>query len=303
MGTVASELKLEREKRKIPLSQIAAETHISLRHLQSLEEGRFRDLPGGMYNRAFLKAYCDFLNLDSKPVMQRYEAEIAPVSDKPLKSKSRVSPQSRSLKISPVLIWGFMLLISATGLFFSRRWITAIFSPYFSHTPASSARYEAPQTAPAKQLETAPVSPAPVPMSPVAETPAAGAAELPQALPSSDVSATPAITQPEGGPNTPVQPPATSTEPSALRLEISATEQCWVSVDQDGSPAVRKVMAPGEVQSFGASQSIQLILGNAGGVRLKINGKPARQLGKPGEVVKFLINQENLQDLINQAAG
>jgi cytoskeleton protein RodZ len=291
MGTFASDLKSEREKRKVSLSQIAAETRISLRHLQSLEEGRYKDLPGGMYNRAFLKAYCDFLSLDSREMIQRFEAEISPVSDKPPKSKSRLPPQSRSFRISPVLIWALMLLISATGLFFSRRWITAMFSPYFSHTPPSSSRYESVQQPAPRPPQTVPAAPAPVQTG------------LPQELEPSEVSATPASTQPEGGSDISPTQPATVTETSALRLEINATEECWVSVNRDGSSAVRKVMEPGEVQSVGASRSLELILGNAAGVRLKINGKPAKPLGKRGEVVKFLINQENLQDFIDQSAG
>jgi hypothetical protein len=38
-------------------------------------------------------------------------------------------------------------------------------------------------------------------------------------------------------------------------------------------------------------------------VRLKINGKPAKSLGRSGEVVRILINEKNLQDLLDQTAG
>ena len=66
MNSLASELKAARERRNVVLSQIAEETRIGLRHLESLEEGRYSDLPGGIYNRAFIKAYCEFLNLDAQ---------------------------------------------------------------------------------------------------------------------------------------------------------------------------------------------------------------------------------------------
>ena len=48
MGSVASDLKVERERRKITLAQIAAESRISRHFLESLEEGRFSELPGGL---------------------------------------------------------------------------------------------------------------------------------------------------------------------------------------------------------------------------------------------------------------
>ena len=62
-------------------------------------------------------------------------------------------------------------------------------------------------------------------------------------------------------------------------------------------------MDPGEVQRLYAAEQFFIIAGNAGGVQLKINGKPAKSLGKPGEVVKILINEKNLQDYLDQTAG
>jgi cytoskeletal protein RodZ len=132
MESVASYLKSAREKQNISLAQMAADTKISQHYLESLEEGRYMDLPGGMYNRAFLRAYCERFNLNQQEVLNRYEAEISPPLDRLMKSKVHIPKEDRSLNLSPVLIWSFMLLISATGLFFSRKWIADVFSPYFS---------------------------------------------------------------------------------------------------------------------------------------------------------------------------
>jgi cytoskeleton protein RodZ len=309
MGTFATELKSEREKRKISLAHIAAETRISLHHLESLEEGRFGDLPGGMYNRAFLKAYCETLNLNNlQEIMQRYEDELFPESDKALKSKVHIPQKTSSFRISPLLIWGMMLLISAVGLFFSRRWITAIFSPYFSHTPVSTARYETvkPQaTPPASSTIAAPgVEPAaqiPAPPESAISDPALPAAQGPSLPSGPPVPESPSQTS--AGLNAATSPPATPIATRSLRIEINATEQCWVSIDRDGSPAFRKIMEPGELQVLVAAEKFQIVLGNAGGVRLKINGKPAKPLGKPGAVVKVLIDGNNLQDFLDQATG
>jgi cytoskeleton protein RodZ len=159
MASVASELKAEREKRNIPLAQIAADTRISLRYLESLEEGRYGDLPGGIYNRAFVKAYCEILNLDQQEIMRRYDAEMSPPSEKQAKSSKHL-PEMRSSRLSPVLIWSLMLLISASGVFFSRKWISNIFSPYFSHAPVNNVR-SVPPTPPAPSV-TQPSAPASV---------------------------------------------------------------------------------------------------------------------------------------------
>jgi cytoskeleton protein RodZ len=307
MGSIASELKSERQKRKISLAQIAAETRISLRYLESLEEGRYGDLPGGMYNRAFMKAYCEFLNLDFPEIMQRYEAELSPALEKPPRTKVHIPQQNSSFRVSPVVIWGVMLLITGTGLFFSRKWITAIFSPYFSHVPVAEVRYQPvqPVSAVPKTKDTAP--PAAASSASTSGSPETIAPEPAGPLPVPSKESTIAAGSMPIDPGTAQSAPVPSNMPvvsdKALRLEIKASEKCWISVNRDGSPVVRKVMEPGEIQTFNATEKLEIILGNAGGVHLMLNGKPAKQLGKPGEVVKVLIDEKSLQDIQDQTAG
>ena len=105
MGSLAADLKTEREKRNTSLAQIAADTRISLHYLESLEEGRYGDLPGGMYNRAFLRAYCESLSLNQPEIMQRYEVEVAAPMDKLPKPRVHIPQTSSSLRLNPVLIW------------------------------------------------------------------------------------------------------------------------------------------------------------------------------------------------------
>jgi cytoskeletal protein RodZ len=64
MSNFGDRLRREREKRKISLDDIATATKISKRHLIELEEERFKDLPGGIFNKGFVRAYAKFLELD-----------------------------------------------------------------------------------------------------------------------------------------------------------------------------------------------------------------------------------------------
>lgn len=297
MESVASYLKSAREKQNVSLAQMAADTKISLHYLESLEEGRYKDLPGGMYNRAFLRAYCERFNLNQQEVLNRYEAEISPPPDRLIKSKVHLPKKDRSLNPSPVLIWSFMLLISATGLFFSRKWIADVFSPYFYRrsivapseiakppTPAASIQLQAPLASPPTAAETSP------------DMVSANSAVSPGVpAPDSLIHSSPS------DPNAPGT--ADSSRQAPLRLEIGISEQCWVSIDRDGIPAVRRLMDPGEIQSIEAKEQVFLIVGNAGGVQLKINGKPARSLGRSGEVVRIRIDEKNLRELLDPSAG
>jgi cytoskeletal protein RodZ len=293
MESIASELKAQRESRNISLSQIAADTHISLHYLQSLEEGRFNDLPGGMYNRAFLRAYCEILDLDQSAMLQRYESEVLPYSNKPAKTKS---PISSSIKIPPIVRWSLMLLISATSIFLSRKWIFPVFSPYFSGSPGMQDHYIPPsRPTPA---------PAPLPSPSNAITTTQNPILVENGRPNSSESQ-------ESPETNKVQTANLATEPSsvaksiapAFQLEVIGKEKCWISINRDGTSVFSRTIQPGEVQSFNAEQKLFIIVGNAGGVNLKINGKLAKPLGKPGEVIKVLINETTLPDLIDRSTG
>jgi len=286
MNSLASELKAARERRNVPLSQIAEETRIGLRHFQSLEEGRYSDLPGGIYNRAFIKAYCEALNLDAQDILQKYETEISPHPEKIAKPQQHFPRQKPFWGSTPVFAWSLMLIFSAIGLFFSRNWISSVFSPYFSNSPSSALRREAasdPATRPALVEQTSALISAPV----------ANTVEIPVE----------SATEPQTEGASLQASISTSDSGSSLRIEFEVTEKCWISVDSDGGRVVRRVLEPGEAQTFNAAQQFFIVIGNAGGVHLRINGRPAKPLGKPGEVVKMLINSKNLPDLINQTTG
>jgi len=256
MGTISSELKAHRERRKISLKQISADTRISLRHLQSLEEGRFDDLPGGMYNRAFIRAYCEALGIDQAKMLRRYEAEVLP---RPAPPADRSVPPSHSVKIHPVIIWSLVFIISATGIFLKRKLIADIFSPYFSNTNDSRSNN------------------LPIP-SDLKENSSGIAVETAHALQSS------------------VNTPMPLTPP--FSLEVAVKEECWIEVTQDDRIVFSKLLAPGETQTFTANRELKLVVGNAGGIDMKINGRSVKPLGKTGEVVRPVFNETTLQDII-----
>ena len=63
-------LRQERERRGIALSSVADRTKIAPNLLVALERGDLIRLPGGLYRRAFLRAYADAVGLDPTEVLQ-----------------------------------------------------------------------------------------------------------------------------------------------------------------------------------------------------------------------------------------
>ena len=72
MPSFGEKLKQEREKRKITLEQISVSTKIGTRMLQALEEDKFNQLPGGIFNKGFVRAYSRFVGLDEDQTVADY---------------------------------------------------------------------------------------------------------------------------------------------------------------------------------------------------------------------------------------
>ncbi|MCL5292042.1 MAG: DUF4115 domain-containing protein [Actinobacteria bacterium] len=84
--------------------------------------------------------------------------------------------------------------------------------------------------------------------------------------------------------------PSTSTtaKPVGVNLTVKATsdEGCWVSVSADGQQVFEGIIQKGQEQQFKANKAMTLIVGNAGGVSVKRDGKDIGPLGEKGAVVQ-----------------
>ncbi len=70
-------LRKQRESMGISLWEAQEGTKIAMHYLSSMEEGNFRDIPGGQfYLKGFLKNYADFIGLDG-PAVVRYYQELS----------------------------------------------------------------------------------------------------------------------------------------------------------------------------------------------------------------------------------
>jgi cytoskeletal protein RodZ len=95
MGIFGQRLKREREMRGVSLDEIAQATKIGTRSLRALEDEDFDRLPGGIFNKGFVRAYTRFLGMDEEQAVADYlvasgleappqeaaEAEASPASD------------------------------------------------------------------------------------------------------------------------------------------------------------------------------------------------------------------------------
>ena len=78
--TVGARLREAREKRGVSLRQIANTTRISVMSLEALERSDLTRLPGGIFTRAFIRAYAQEVGLDPDRTIQDFIAELPPDS-------------------------------------------------------------------------------------------------------------------------------------------------------------------------------------------------------------------------------
>ena len=70
-------LRAARERRRLSIDHIAAETRIPKRHLETIEAGDFADLPSRTYAIGFARSYARAVGLDEREIADRVREEMA----------------------------------------------------------------------------------------------------------------------------------------------------------------------------------------------------------------------------------
>lgn len=95
---------------------------------------------------------------------------------------------------------------------------------------------------------------------------------------------TPAVRQAE-----PVPPSAVAREADPLvSLLLEFDEDSWTKLDASGQTLFVGTLRRGQVKKFEARGGFRLSLGNAGGVRVTVDGRALESLGRAGQVVRDL---------------
>lgn len=71
-ATIGEQLRLAREELHIPLREVSDQTRIQVRYLEAIETNAFDRLPGGIFNRSFVKAYAKYVGLDEREAVESY---------------------------------------------------------------------------------------------------------------------------------------------------------------------------------------------------------------------------------------
>lgn len=123
-ATIGEQLRLAREGRGIPLREISDQTRISMHYLEAIETNDYKRLPGGIFNRSFVKAYARYVGYDEKEAIEGYTrymrdsgGSAEDVITTPLHSKVYTdAPATRSPFLTVFLAIVILAILTAVAL-------------------------------------------------------------------------------------------------------------------------------------------------------------------------------------------
>lgn len=273
MATFGESLRRERELRGTTLPELSNATKISLRYLRAIENNQFERLPGGIFNRGFVRAVARYLRLDESHWVGEY---VRAAHEEP-GIVARYAPPTANSSSSRVGVWSLAVLVAGFGI-----------SAYIVHEIRAQRAAEAAQSA---EVQASQDEGRTAELQPVANE-GLHPSENPQPVTPPVItisSPSPAPSQSIGTPGAPAQ-----LEAGGLRLQVDVMEDTWLSIRVDGESAYSGIMRPGESRTFSGESHIELSTGNASAVVLTLNGETLAPLGNPGEVKRITLTAKDL---------
>jgi cytoskeleton protein RodZ len=309
MADLGLRLKREREARNISLEEIASSTKIVRRYLEALEADHFELLPGGFFIKGIIRTYARTLGLDEDEVLSRYRAAgilgEAPPSRRPPAPPVPAPPPPRTISSPPTSLGAAPSPAPAPP--------PPVLPAETAAPPGASALFESASVPSRKKrlirglVITAAIAllialllllwsawrpkPAPEPLAgsslPALETPEAASG------PPSSAAA----------PQEPAPQPAAREEWTGVTMEIVFEAETWMQVYADGLLKIDGLFPPGTKATAQADTELLIHVGNAGGLRFLLNGRPGKPLGRVGAVIKDIrITADNYKDFLQPPA-
>jgi len=284
VGSFGERLRREREMRGVSLDQIVATTKIGRRLLLALEEEQFDLLPGGIFNKSYVKAYAKCVGMNEDEAVAEYmqAANEVPPDTRVIAQQHASIHSNRPMERSgfPVLPVLILVVVIAGGIGGwkvyqdhqnDREKRAAIppnpdvsQQPANTPAPVAAGGPAADQASSAQPVQTSPTSPAATDASP----PASAAV-----VPPPETAAAPKVSTESSSPNPSPGAP--------FEVIVRPKDSAWVSVKSDGKYVVRGIIRPPDVRTIHATGQVVFYTGNAGAVEVTFNGKNVALTGGP----------------------
>ncbi|MEP6703303.1 MAG: helix-turn-helix domain-containing protein [Acidobacteriota bacterium] len=123
--TLGEKLRQAREERGISISEVAEQTRISPMYLELIETDNYKTLPGGIFNKGFVRSYAKYVGIDEQEALQDYAQLIAANEEVVDEPHRRYRPEvltddarSASSIVPTVVFAGIILALMTGGILF-----------------------------------------------------------------------------------------------------------------------------------------------------------------------------------------
>jgi cytoskeletal protein RodZ len=118
--TLGEKLREAREARGVTLSEVAEQTRISPLYIESIENDDYRSLPGGIFNKGFVKSFAKYVGVDEQEALQDYATLAAQPDNQIVDTQRSYRPEvltdDRSSSSSlPTIIFAVIILGAMTA--------------------------------------------------------------------------------------------------------------------------------------------------------------------------------------------
>jgi cytoskeleton protein RodZ len=262
-------LKKIREQRGLTLDQVSLSTKIGVRFLRALEDEHFEQLPGGIFNKGFVRSYARMIGTDEEQAIADYlaawgEGQPKPPTETPATSwvqRGALAGAEKGLSLDGLPLRSLAIALMIVVLAITLLFLGIHLRPFgLGGGGGVSAKGKA--------------------ASPVLASEQA----------KSGIAANGQVSQES-------QRRRVSSTPSAIVVKIKANDDSWLSIMADGKPVMQDTLAAEEEKSVAAQKEIVVKAGNVGGVDFWFNGKQLAPQGDYGNVKTLSFDRNGLRPL------
>ncbi|MET9324327.1 RodZ domain-containing protein [Streptomyces sp. NPDC003038] len=262
--SIGTALKKARIAAGLTVDEVSSTTRVRIPIVHAIEEDDFTRCGGDVYARGHIRTLARAVHLDPVPLVESYDAahggRPAPTPAAPMFEAERIRPERQRPNWTAAMVAAIVAVIGFVGF-------TA-----FGGGDENAKRPVAQGSA----------SPKPAPK---------------------QSGGNPAVAQPQQTPKAPKPEPSDSAIAAAPKDLVTVvltadTGESWISAkDHSGRLLFDGTLSQGESKTFTDKESVDLVLGDAGAVKLFVNGKEIKDDFQPGQVERLTYTKEDpLQD-------
>jgi len=295
MGAFGDRLKKEREQRGISLDDISVNTKIGTRLLRALEDEKFDQLPGGIFNKGFVRAYARHIGIDEEQAIADYMTAVGgntpqpgveafpvqvPIERPPeppppaakIHARREARKDARNVDKAAEIPWGLLaILLLLIALIF------AGWSYYHREQRVDRNRTVEPTTVGADT----PGELAPTSTPTLSPTGTRNSQFVVSPIPSKGSPSSAAQAVQKASSLSTAVPPGMFT---VLLKGNNDAEECWVSIVVDGQPATETILSAPIEKLIQARNEVVVKAGSIGAIDVYFNGRKLQVEGGIGDV-------------------